>query len=190
MVKTLVFIVFFTLFVTVVWPVRAISVGGQSALLSTSGASLQSTASSDKEREYQIKRKVIRKVLSSYNSPLADSTDAFINTCVKYNLDCYMLPSIAGLESFFGAHVYPNSNNPFGWGRGLIMFNTWDESIETVGQGIKTKYIDQGLESIDDIGRKYCENPTWASRVKSIAKKFEAEERKIRLFFPSNEVEL
>ena len=121
---------------------------------------------------------------------MVESTDAFINACIKYDFDCYMLPAIAGLESSFGAYVYPNSNNAFGWGRGLIMFSTWDEGIDTVGNGLRTKYINKGLTTLEAIGEKYCENPTWAARVNNIAKRFETEEAKMRLFFSLNEVEL
>src|SRR3989338_7185505 len=62
-----------------------------------------------------LKRYVIKKVLEKYHSPLAKNVDAFVKTCMKYRLDCYLLPSITGVESTFGRFIYPNSSNPFGW---------------------------------------------------------------------------
>lgn len=170
--------------------VRASNIGGQSALLAASSSDGATSVLSDKELKYQIKRKVIKKILTANKSPMAESTDAFVAACIKYDLDCYLLPSIAGLESSFGTKTYPGSNNAFGWGRGLIMFESWDHGIMTVGEGLKTKYIDKGLVSVEEIGRKYCEGDTWAPKVRSISRKFEQEEAKMRLFFSLNKVEL
>lgn len=136
------------------------------------------------------KKLAIKKILEKYNSPLIVSIDQFINTCNSYSLDCYLLPAIAGLESFFGRFVYPNSYNPFGWGGGYIMFNNWNESIEIVGKIIKINYINRGLDSVDKIGILYSESPTWSTRIKWFIKQFEKEEDKIRLSFLKNQIEL
>lgn len=68
--------------------------------------------------ESNRKKYVIAKVLEKYQSPLIGSVDAFVNTCEQYKLDCYLLPSITGLESRFGWYTHPGSYNPFGWGGG------------------------------------------------------------------------
>ena len=52
--------------------------------------------------EYNLKRNAITKVLSKYESPLIQNADAFVETCLKYDINCYLLPSISGLESTFG----------------------------------------------------------------------------------------
>ena len=96
------------------------------------------------------KKIAINSLLKKYNSPLVSSIDSFLNTCTSYSLDCYLLPSIAGLESSFGKHVLPGSNNPFGWGGGLIIFDSWDQAIAAVGKGLKYNYIDR------EIGRASC----------------------------------
>jgi hypothetical protein len=136
------------------------------------------------------KRLAIKAVLDKYNSPMADDVDSFMKACKKYSLDCYFLPAIAGLESTFGQFTYPGSNNPFGWGRGLIMFEDWSEAIDTVGYGLKTNYIDKGATTIDEIGAIYCEGNTWAGKIKWFMKEFEKEEDKLSLYTASFPVQL
>src|SRR3989344_9151156 len=64
----------------------------------------------DFRSERLAKKKIaIKNLLKRYDSPLVESVNAFLNTCVSYNLDCYLLPSIAGLESSFGRHVLTGS---------------------------------------------------------------------------------
>lgn len=127
-----------------------------------------------------IKKTVIKKVLNKYNSPLVGSADAFIDACVKYTLDCYLLPSIAGLESTFGKFIHPQSYNPFGWGRGYIMFSQWKDAINTVAKGLRERYIDQGAQNTVQIGRIYSESPTWANRVDFLKKQFYNEEEQMQ----------
>ncbi|MBI4226155.1 glucosaminidase domain-containing protein [Candidatus Roizmanbacteria bacterium] len=136
------------------------------------------------------KKIVISKVLTSYNSPLVNSTEYFISACVNYNLDCYLLPSIAGLESFFARFVYPNSNNPFGWGGGYIMFTSWERAIDTVGRGLRENYIDKGADTVEKIAPIYATSQTWASKVNYFKEVFEKEEKKIDLILSKNGVKL
>jgi len=138
-----------------------------------------------------IKKKMaIRKILNDYNSPFLDSTETFVSTCMNYDLDCYLLPSIAGLESTFGNFVHPNSNNPFGWGGGYIIFASWDEAIKTVGRNLKKNYINKGADTIEKIAPIYAESNTWASRVSYFRNQFELEEDKINSVLSQNQVNL
>jgi hypothetical protein len=144
----------------------------------------------DDMKEYKTKR-AIKAVLLKYDSPMVSEVDAFYNTCQKYDLDCYLLPSIAGLESYFGTYLIPGSFNPFGWGRGLVPFKNWAESIDTVGKGLRENYMDKwGATTVDEIGRIYCEGNTWSTRVAWFMKQFGAEEEKISLFLKTNPVQL
>jgi hypothetical protein len=131
--------------------------------------------------EYIIKLLVIKKILNKYNSPLVSISDTFIVNCVKYNLDCYLLPAIAGLESTFGHYIYNNSYNPFGWGGGYIIFKDWKEGIEIVARGLKQNYIDKGANDIYKIGKIYAPpSKTWAYKVDFFMKEFYNEELKIQ----------
>lgn len=136
------------------------------------------------------KKLVMSKVLQNYNSPLSSEVAAFLSTCISYELDCYLLPSIAGIESGFGKFVYPNSNNPFGWGGGMIMFQSWQDAIDAVGKGLRQNYINKGAESVDEIALIYAESKTWAPRVKYFMAQFEKEEEKINSFLSKSEVKL
>ncbi len=137
-----------------------------------------------------LKKWAIRSVLERYKSPLIEEVDNFILACVTYNFDCYLLPSIAGLESSFGLFVYPNSYNPFGWGGGRIIFSSWAEAIDKVAFGLKNNYINQGASNIWSIGIIYSESPTWASRIDWFMSEFKNEENKIKLFLEKNSVKL
>lgn len=131
---------------------------------------------------YQKKELAIKNVLEKYNSPLKGEYKTFVDVCKKYNLDCYLLPSIAGLESTFGKFIFPSSYNPFGWGGGYIIFSSWKEAINTVGQKLRENYIDKwGLKTVEEIGPVYSESPTWSQRVNFFINEFKKEEKKYLL---------
>ncbi len=146
--------------------------------------SLSVKIAKEEQRAQNLKRKelAIKSVLNRYDSPMADDANSFVEACIKYNLDCYLLPSIAGLESTFGRFIWPNSYNPFGWGRGFIMFDSWEDGIDAVGKGLRKEYLDRGALSIQDIGPIYSESPTWAIRVQYFVNEFQREEAKLQLY--------
>lgn len=164
--------------------ISAEKVAGISALLS------DNQSANSQYNDLFTKKLAIKRVLDKWDSPLIGSLDSFMNTCIKYNFDCYLLPAISGVESSFGKFTYRNSNNPFGWGRGLISFTDWSDSIDTVGKGIRENYINKGADNIDKIGRIYCEGDTWSDKVKFFINQFSQEEAKIRLYSNENSVKL
>lgn len=183
-------IIFLIITILYLFPVNSVgadSVAGNSAQL----AILASTYEKDfaAQKEFKIKL-AIKNVLQRYDSPLVDEVDSFYSVCQKYELDCYLLPSITGIESYFGQQIYPDSNNPFGWGRGLIMFESWSEGINTVASGLKNNYIDKGADTIEKIGKIYCEGDSWSSKVRFFRSMFEAEEEKILLYSDNFPVKL
>lgn len=141
--------------------------------------------------KFKIKELAIRSVLDRYNSPMIGEEKAFIKTCIKYHLDCYLLPSIAGLESTFGKFIWPDSYNPFGWDRGYMIFNSWSEAIEVVGKGLWENYINKwGLKTVYEIGPIYSESSSWAVRVNWFINQFILEEEKIDLLYSEFPVKL
>lgn len=174
------------LFLVVLKDVNATFVAGTSAGINYT---ISEVKDSKKRDELMLKKIVIKKILDKYNSPLANDVDAFISTCYKYDLNCFLLPSISGVESTFGKFLYPESHNPFGWGGGKILFNSYALSIEAVGKGLRENYIDKGAETIDAIGAIYCEGNTWASKVRYFMNVF-VEEEENQLILKSNTVEL
>ena len=94
----------------------------------------------------------------SYDSPLKEHSETFVEVAEKYDLDYRLLPSISCMESSCGKRLLPESYNPFGWGiygNNAIYFKDYDEAIETVGKGIKDNYVDKGLDSIDKMAPVY-----------------------------------
>ena len=154
----------------------------------TSAAMTYKDMSSEK-KDLFIKKLAIKNVLAKHNSVLEEQVDSFIDTCVEYQIDCYLLPSITGVESYFAKFVYPQSNNPFGWGGGLIAFNDWQSSIKTVGEGLKNNYINKGADTVDKIGPIYAVSTTWAPKVNHFIAEFRQEEEKIQLLLGNNQVE-
>ncbi|MEK7633280.1 MAG: hypothetical protein AAB437_00360 [Patescibacteria group bacterium] len=177
--KKLIIIIILTLFFFLsAIPIRAEIIAGSSALLTHQ--SFINDEAIELMREKQLKM-VIESVLNRYNSPLAGESESFVKACIKYQIDCYLLPSIAGLESTFGKFIWPNSYNPFGWDRGYMMFENWSEGIETVAKGLNKGYLNKGAKTVEDIGPIYSESPTWAVRVNFFIRQFEKEEEKLTL---------
>lgn len=138
-----------------------------------SNASTQSIVQQDAKN---VQRETIKLMLEKHNSPLVGSVDTFMSVAEENNLNPYLLPSIAGVESTFGKAIYPGSYNPFGWGGGLIMFDSWDESIETVGRGLRNNYVNKGAMTLADVGAIYAGSKAWPSKVKYFIGRFETEE--------------
>lgn len=139
---------------------------------------------------FLIKEMVLKKILTEYHSPLSNNSQDFINACWLYRLDCYLLPSIAGVESYFGRRLLPYSYNPFGWKKGNYRFNSYSNAIYHVGRKIRVRYIDQGATTLERIGVKYAANPAWSLKVRYFMNKFEREEAEISLYFKTNPVQL
>ncbi len=137
-----------------------------------------------------VSRLAIKRVLEQYNSRLVSEIDSFVSACATYDLDCYLLPSITGVESFFAKFMVPGTYNPFGWGAGYIYFDSWDDGINTVAKGLRNNYINKGADTVEKIGPIYATTYTWAPKVQFFMKKFKAEEKKIQLFLNTNRVQL
>ena len=107
----------------------------------------------------------LEQFFAKYHSPLASYGDVFIVMAEKYDLPWQLLPAISMQESIGGKNMPEDCYNPFGWGihaRGTLCFDTWEKGIETVAKGLKDKYVDQGLVTLEQIMSKY--NPTSYNR--------------------------
>lgn len=103
---------------------------------------------------------MLERYLRSQGSPLASHAGTFITVADRYDLDWRLLPAIAGAESSFGLHIPKNSYNAWGWGiptgaTSGVGFSSWDSAIATVGQGLRAKYFDQGLNTLPKIESRY-----------------------------------
>ena len=102
---------------------------------------------------------ILHDFLASYHSPLVPYASFILETSEKYGLDWRLLTAISGNESLFGRVTPPNCYNAWGWGihsRGTLCFSNWEEGIETVAEGLKENYIDQGFVTVEQIMMKYA----------------------------------
>jgi hypothetical protein len=180
--KTLFFSIFIALISLIsaqIQPIQAqeFPVADSSAMLT----SKQTSASKGNEIiKQRAQREAMIRVLSRYNSPLVDHVDSFIEASEKYELEDYFLVSIAGVESTFAQHMIQGTHNAYGYGRGTIVFNSWEHGIDTVGSKLRENYINRGAETIDQIGPRYAGGSiTWAPKVKHFISEFKNEEQAI-----------
>ncbi|PIU36880.1 hypothetical protein COS77_01375 [Candidatus Roizmanbacteria bacterium CG06_land_8_20_14_3_00_34_14] len=171
-------IIFFFLFLSVAFSVNAEIFAGASAILNHNSFIESTEIEYLRQKNTQV---IIENVLNKYNSPMANESKSFVKACIKYQINCYLLPSIAGLESTFGKFIWPNSYNAFGWARGYMMFESWADGIDTVAKGLRKNYFNKGALTVEDIGPIYSESPTWAVRVNYFIHQFEKEEEKMLL---------
>jgi len=121
---------------------------------------------------------IIKKYLEKYHSPLTPYAPLIISTSDKYNLDWRLLVAIAQQESNLGKKAPEGTHNAWGWGihsKGTLGFESWEQGIETVARGIKEKYLDNGLITIEEIMARYCPNSngSWANGVQQFVQELE-----------------
>ncbi len=162
-------------------------VAGDSAKISLYGqCKLNSQISSF---ELLVKQLTLREFFREKNSPLAEQAPNFISSCQKYDLDCYLLPAIASIESYYGKRYIKSYNNPFGWGGGYYKFNSLDEAIDTVAKGLKTRYIARGATNLKSIGKYYSADSTWWIKTSKVKRELERKEKKFGLLLAESLVE-
>ncbi len=130
---------------------------------------------------YLIKNLVVAEFFEKYSSPLAKKSSAFISSCIKYQIDCYLLPSIAAIESYYGKRYIKEYNNPFGWGGGYYRFKNLEEAIDVVSKRLKNRYIARGATNLKLIGKYYSTDPNWWVKTTRIKRRLEELEKKYNL---------
>lgn len=101
---------------------------------------------------------IIANFFENRKAPLAEVAQKFIEVADRYNIDYRLLPAIAMQESQGGKRMPANSFNPFGYGvygAKVMKFNSFEEAIEKVAQGLRNNYLDQGLITPEQIMAKY-----------------------------------
>ena len=127
--------------------------------------------------------KALKNVFARHNSPLVDYAPAYVKYADAYGVDWKLLPSISGLESSFGVYLMPGSYNGYGWGGGLIYFQSWEDGIRTINKALRENYMDRwGATDVWSIGPIYAESPTWSVRVNSFMSEINEEYLKLSTF--------
>jgi len=113
---------------------------------------------------------IVSQYLERYNSPLAAHASQLVAAADKYGLDFRLTTAIAQQESNLCKKIPAQSYNCWGWGihsEGTLMFDSFEQGIETVSEGLREEYVDKGYISIADIMSKYTplSNGSWAEGV-------------------------
>ena len=116
---------------------------------------------------------IVSNFLKRYDSPLRPYDDygrLLVEIADRYHLDFRLLPAIAMQESNLCKTIPPGSHNCLGFGihsQGTWGFNSYQASFERAAQEIKSKYIDIGLTTPQDIMTKYtpASDGSWAESV-------------------------
>jgi len=126
----------------------------------------------------------LERFLTRYNPEISGSSAHFIKEADRFGLDWKLVASIAGLESTFCRFIPQNSYNCWGWGiptgaKSGTVFKSYNDGITEVSKGLREKYLDEGLLTVEEIGRKYAASPTWAYRVRFFMEKIENDEQSV-----------
>ncbi len=100
----------------------------------------------------------LRSFFRKYNSDLYDEAEYIVALSDKYGFDYRLLPAIAMQESNLCKYIPENSYNCWGWGiygDQVLRFDSYKDALNTVAEGIKKSYLDQGLTTPDSIMAKY-----------------------------------
>lgn len=145
----------------------------QSVPMAEASAHLPVTHAINDERVTRLKA-----YLEMHNSPLSGEAGHFVAEADRLRMDWKLVAAIAGVESTFGKHIPANSFNGWGWaiftgqsdGR---HFNDWKDGITVVSEGLRYNYMDKGLITIEQMGKRYAASPTWSTKVRFFLDKIE-----------------
>ncbi len=141
--------------------------------------------SSGKAEDTDIRKVALKNIFKKYNSPLADSADAYIKYADENGVDWELLPAISGVESTFGKALPGGSYNAYGWGNGKIYFTSWEDGIKVIEQALRQNYINRGARNVWSIGPIYAASPTWSVRVDSFMSEINREYQRLSVMTPN-----
>lgn len=128
--------------------------------------------------EKDNRAEILQSYFESYNSPLAEYAQIFIDEADRNNLDWRLVAAIAGGESTFGHAIPPYSFNAWGYGvygNNVRRFMSWDDGIATVSKAIRTDYLyDSPETNVYQIGAKYAADPNWPAKTLRFMNEIEA----------------
>lgn len=121
---------------------------------------------------------IIRQYLAFFNSPLESSAKTIVDASDMYGLDYRLLTAIAQQESNLCKLIPSNSYNCWGWGihsEGTLYFDSFEQGIFAVSQGLKEEYLDKGYTTPEEIMEKYTplSKGSWAYGVNKFMSELE-----------------
>ena len=118
---------------------------------------------------------IVANFLERYNSPMKPYEyygQRLVEIADKNGLDFRLMPAIAMQESNLCKVTNPGApHNCLGFGihkRGTLDFESYEAGFERAAREIKERYVDIGLETPEEIMRKYTpsSNGSWAESIK------------------------
>jgi hypothetical protein len=124
------------------------------------------------------RQQILTNYLQSFNAPLATASADLVAAADRYQLDFRLLAAIARQESNGCKYIPPDTHNCWGWGihkRGTLGFTSLTDGIYTVSQGIREKYINDGLVTPEQIMSRYTPSSpgTWSAAVTQFMQEME-----------------
>ena len=113
---------------------------------------------------------LIKKYLERYKSPLVDYSDLIFQISEDYGFEYYWIVAIAQQESNLCKKAPEGTHNCWGYGihkRGTLGFDNYEIAIKSFAEYLKREYFDKGLNTPEEIMKKYCpsSNGSWAAGV-------------------------
>ena len=110
---------------------------------------------------------IVRDFFKKYKSALLPFAEDVVASADKYNLDFRLIPAIAMQESNICKKAPKDSYNCWGfgiYGKKVTRFDNYKEAIDTVTKTLSLQYKANGLETPDEIMKKYTpgSNGSWA----------------------------
>src|SRR3972149_11005098 len=111
---------------------------------------------------------IVDNFLARHKSPRSGMGYVFVAAADQYGIDYRLLPAIAFQESTLGKYMPKGSHNAWGWAiytgeASGARFKNWEQAIYTVAEGLKSDYIDRGLQTTEAIMTRYTDSEgTWA----------------------------
>ena len=144
---------------------------------------IQSTKLTD---EFTGTAKQLNKMLNKKDGVLKNKGRVFLDAQERYGINAAVLAAICILESDYGtSRLARTKNNVGGVSKGLDFrsYNSVDECIMDMARFLKSGYINKGLVTINQVGKKYCPvgdprdtkglNAGWSNAVTDITRKLE-----------------
>lgn len=139
---------------------------GAEPVAGTSAQIFSASASSQIQPKFDLRPLKLRVFLASRSSILEEYSLDLIKIADKNKVDWRLFPAISGVESGYCKAYIVNTNNCVGWGGGYIPFKSIVDQAETVVSNLRKNYINDGLLTVDQIGARYAEDPSWSFKVK------------------------
>src|SRR3989344_2191800 len=124
------------------------------------------------KRPFTVSNFLKKTPLEPYSSYIVEISD-------KYGIDYRLIPAIAVKETGGGRTTREGTYNAWGFENGRTKWGSWEEAIDSVARTLKTRYVDRGLITPEQIMPVYAppavENGGgWAVAVRNYLEKMES----------------